>query len=101
MSAQPKAANDIRDKVWSMPLDEIDVSDPNLFRDDTIGYYFERLRDESPIHKSSTERFGDFWSITRHDDIMAADIDHKTFSSEPAITIRDVPEDIKRNVLEL
>jgi hypothetical protein len=37
-----------REKVWAMPLDEIDVSDGYLFEDDTIGWYFERLRQRGP-----------------------------------------------------
>ena len=31
-------------EAWRMPLDAIDVSDPQLFQDDTWYPYFERLR---------------------------------------------------------
>ena len=40
MSAQPH-------DVYSMPLDQIDVSDPQLYQDDTYYPYFERLRREA------------------------------------------------------
>jgi cytochrome P450 len=86
MSATLKAGHNAkRDQVWSMPLDSIDVSDPVLHRDDTVGYYFERLREQAPVHLTNNERFGKFWSVTRYADIMAVDIDHETFSS-PAKT---------------
>ncbi len=85
-----------RDKAWSIPLDAIDVSDPALHRDDTVGYYFERLRKECPVHLGNTERFGSFWSVTRYQDILQTDMNHKVFSSEPSINIRDLPAEFRR-----
>ena len=32
---------------YDIPLGEIDVSNPRLYRDDTIGAYFERLRKDA------------------------------------------------------
>lgn len=90
------AADEIRAHVAGLDLDRIDVSDPALHRDDTVGYYFERLRRECPVHYAETERFGRFWSVTRYQDIMATELDHKTFSSEPSITLRDLPEEFRR-----
>ena len=40
---EPDAA---RDEAWSLPLEDIDVSDPVLHKNDTIGFYFDRLREE-------------------------------------------------------
>ncbi|HPU50947.1 MAG TPA: hypothetical protein PK359_05255, partial [Burkholderiaceae bacterium] len=54
-----------REKVWAMPLDQIDVSDGYLHEDDTIGWYFERLRKEDPVHYCKSSRFGPYWSVTR------------------------------------
>lgn len=97
MSAVMKSeSNAVRDQAWSVPLEDIDLSDPALHQNDSIGFYLERLRDECPVHFKSTERFGDFWSVTRYNDIMAVDTNHETFSSEPAITIRDVPAEFRR-----
>lgn len=90
---EPDAA---RDEAWSLPLEDIDVSDPVLHQNDTIGFYFDRLREECPVHFGRTERFGDFWSVTRYKDIMAVDTNHAVYSSEPAITIRDVPSEFRR-----
>ena len=85
-----------RERVWSMPLDSIDVSDPEVHKNDTVGLYFDRLRAEAPVHLAQTERFGKFWSVTRYKDIMSVDTNHAVFSSEPAISIRDLPEEYRR-----
>ena len=37
-------------EAFSMPIDEIDVSKPRLFQEDTIGHYFARLRRDDPVH---------------------------------------------------
>ncbi|MGE0310573.1 MAG: cytochrome P450 [Lautropia sp.] len=71
--------------VAAMPLSSIDVSDAYLFRDDTIGLYFERLRREDPVHHCSESRFGPFWSITRFEDIRRVELDHEVFSSEASL----------------
>ena len=37
---------------YSIALDEIDVMDPLLFHEDKHWRYFERLRQEDPVHLS-------------------------------------------------
>jgi cytochrome P450 len=81
-----------RAKAYSIPLEEIDVADPELFRTDTFWPYFERLRAEDPVHYCKEHEFGPYWSVTKFDDIMFVDTHHDLFSSEPSITIVD-PED--------
>ena len=71
-----------RDQVWSTPIDQLDPSDGYRFRDDTIHLVFERLRREDPVHYCAQSRFGPFWSITRYQDIMAVEVNHKVFSSD-------------------
>lgn len=71
-----------RDKAWSVPLESIDVSKGYLFEQDLVGFYFERLRKEAPIHHVVSKRHGGFWSITRYDDIMKVELDHENFSSD-------------------
>jgi len=34
----------------SVPLEKINVADPELFSTDTMWGYFERLRKEDPVH---------------------------------------------------
>ena len=73
---------DTAGKVAAIPIDEIDVARPSLFQQDTIGLYFERLRREAPVHYCRESYVGPYWSITKFDDIMAVDTNHKVFSSE-------------------
>jgi cytochrome P450 len=76
------------------PLEKIDVSDPRLLEQDAWRPYFARLREEDPVHYQAESPFGPFWSITRFDDIVAVDSNHEVFSSEPAIVIGDMVEDM-------
>ncbi|MBL4864099.1 MAG: cytochrome P450 [Rhodobiaceae bacterium] len=73
------------DEVYSIPLDKIDVSQPALFRDNAIWPYFERLRNEAPVHYCADSPFGPYWSITKYNDIMAVDTNHAVFSSESGL----------------
>ncbi|MGV8997089.1 MAG: cytochrome P450 [Parvibaculaceae bacterium] len=68
-----------------MPLDKINVSDPDLFVDDTVGEYFARLRRDDPVHYCADSTYGPYWSITKYNDIMAVDTNHKVFSSEAGV----------------
>ncbi|HSG90948.1 MAG TPA: cytochrome P450 [Pseudomonadales bacterium] len=70
-------------------LEEINVSDSRIFEQDLWRPYFARLRADAPVHLQAHSDFGPFWSVTRFDDIKAVDMDHHTFSSEPAIIIGD------------
>ncbi len=79
--------------AYSMPIEELDVSNGRLFQHQKHWAYFERLRKEDPVHLTENEEFGRFWSITKFKDIMAVDTNHPVYSSEPAIVIGDPPED--------
>lgn len=76
------------------PLENIDVSDPRLLEQDAWRPYFARLREEDPVHYQADSPFGPFWSVTRFEDIVAVDSNHQDFSSEPAIVIGDMVEDM-------
>ncbi len=80
---------------WSVPLDEINMSDPTLFQTDTLWGYFERLRKEDPVHYCKESMFGPYWSLTKFNDIMQVDKNHALFSSDPGITLPDRQEDFK------
>ena len=66
----------------TMPLEDIDVSDPRLLEQDAWRPFFERLRREDPVHYQANSAFGPFWSITRFEDIVAVDSNHDGFSSD-------------------
>jgi cytochrome P450/predicted MFS family arabinose efflux permease len=66
----------------TIPLEDIDVSNPELWRTDSFWPYFARLRREDPVHYCRTSRFGPYWSVTRFADIMEVDTNHEAFSSD-------------------
>lgn len=69
-------------EINDIPLDQVDVSRPELFRDDTWQPWFARLRREDPVHFVEGTANGAFWSVTRHDLIKQVDTNHQVFSSE-------------------
>jgi cytochrome P450 len=83
-----------RARVAAIPLAEINPADAQEFVDDSVGYLFERLRREDPVHRSRSPIPGvdSYWSITRYQDIMHVDSHHDIFSSENGITLLDFPE---------
>jgi len=82
-----------RAEAWAMPLETMDVSLGERFRDNTMWPFFERLRAEDPVHYCAESEFGPYWSVTKYNDIMTVDIDHKVFSSQGAITIANPDQD--------
>jgi len=77
----------------SVSLDDIDVSRAELMQSDTHWGYFQRLREEDPVHYCKDSMFGPYWSITKFNDIMEIEKHHELFSSAPGITLADRPED--------
>jgi cytochrome P450 len=78
-------------------LSHLDPSDPALYQNEAWGPLFARLRREEPVHFCAESRFGPYWSLTRYKDIMAAEVDHATFSSEAGgIQLIDQPKDMAR-----
>ena len=95
-SANTETQRAARAEAFSLPLDQIDVTKPRLFQDDTIGHYFERLRRDAPVHWQSNTFYGPFWSVTKYQDIMAVDSNHAVYSSDwrqGGIALYDGPPD--------
>jgi len=46
------------------PLSEFHPDDPERFQTDTLSPYFERLRNEQPVHLCSTSPVGAYWSAS-------------------------------------
>ena len=68
--------------INSIPLAELDVSQPELFHHDSWQPWFARLRKEAPVHFLSDSVNGPFWSVSTHDLIKEVDTNHEVFSSE-------------------
>jgi cytochrome P450 len=83
-----------RARVAAIPLTEINPANAQEFVDDSVGYLFERLRREDPVHLSHSPIPGidTYWSVTRYQDIMHVDTHHEVFSSANGITLMDFPE---------
>src|ERR1700722_606359 len=71
-----------RAKAFATPLSEFHPGNPELFRSDTLWPYFERLRNEEPVHFCTTSPVGSYWSVTRYADIMHVDTNAAIFSSD-------------------
>lgn len=76
--------------AYAIPLEDIDMSKGEYFQNQQHFALFERLRNEDPVHFCDSELIGRFWSITRYEDIVAVDTNHKQFSSEPSIFLTTI-----------
>ena len=75
-------------EALAQPIEQFCAARTSLFATNTELPFFERLRNEDPVHWCETGNYEPHWSITRYDDIAAVDLDHKRFSSAEAITLR-------------
>src|SRR5580700_9481370 len=83
--------------AYSIPLEAIDVSDPQLYQDDAWYPYFERLRREAPVLYCRESRYGPYWSVCKYKDIMQVEVNHGLYSSElGGIAVEDPPKGLER-----
>ncbi len=87
-------ASAARQRAFSVPLEEIDVTDWALYRSNTHWPYFERLRRDAPVYFHQQSRVGPYWSITGFHDMKRIDADNQRFSSLDNITVLDVPKEL-------
>lgn len=78
-----------------IPLDQIDVSQRELWSENVKWDFFKRLRDEAPVHYCKESEVGPYWSVTRFTDIMEVENNWQVFSSDPTIVIDDPDEDFE------
>ncbi len=76
-----------------MELSDVDLLDPDVFREGRHHEMFRVLREQDPVHFTEEPDGGQgFWSVTRHADLIAVNRDHEVFSSaEQGISIPDIP----------
>ncbi|MEM1433775.1 MAG: cytochrome P450 [Pseudomonadota bacterium] len=75
----PEASHSEVDRT---PLEDIDVSRPERFQQDSWQPWFQRLREEAPVHYLKDSVNGPFWSVTSHALIKEVDSNNTVFSSE-------------------
>jgi cytochrome P450 len=78
----------------TIPLNVIDLSNPGLYQQYVWQPYFRRLRREAPVHYRKESPLGPSWSVTKHKDIIALEVNHKTLSISAlgGITLSGRPE---------
>ncbi|HVJ01977.1 MAG TPA: cytochrome P450 [Sphingomonas sp.] len=78
-------------------VDPLDVSRPELYRDDLWHAPFRRLRAEAPVYRCEHSDFGPYWSLSTYKPIVQAESLPEIFSSHAGgITIADLQDgDIK------
>jgi cytochrome P450 len=90
---------DLKARATTLPIDQIDPSDPRIFHEDVWQPYFERLRREAPVHYVKDSPYGPYWSVAKYKDIVQVEVNHKTFSSSDelgGIQINDAPKGMER-----
>ncbi|AJP70623.1 cytochrome P450 [Sphingomonas hengshuiensis] len=78
-------------------VDPLDVTRPELYRDDTWHEPFRQLRAEAPVRYTPDSAFGPYWSVSSYKGIVAVESLPELYSSEAGgITVADLQEgDIK------
>src|SRR3978361_273578 len=71
-----------REEAYATPLKDFHPGAPRLFQNDTLWPYFERLRNEEPVHYCTNAPIEPYWSVTKYNDIMHVDTNHGIFSSD-------------------
>jgi len=70
---------------------DTDLTAVNLFQGRRHEAVFDRLRREDPVFYQAESASGPFWNITRYEDVMAADTDHRVFSSRDLSLVENLP----------
>jgi cytochrome P450 len=95
----PPLDDAVQSAAGSVSLDEIDVSDPQIYQDDTWYPYFARLRRDDPVHHVRESRYGPYWAVTKYKDIMQVEVNHQIYSSASelgGIQIEEQPKGMDR-----
>ncbi|QDX27819.1 cytochrome P450 [Sphingomonas suaedae] len=78
-------------------VDPLDVTRPELYRDDIWHEPFRQLRAQAPVYRCENSAFGPYWSISTYKPIVEVESLPDLYSSQAGgITVADLmPEDIK------
>jgi cytochrome P450 len=73
-------------------VDPLDMTRPELYRDDTWHEPFRQLRAEAPVYRCENSAFGAYWSVSTYKPIVQVESLPEIFSSQPGIVIADLQE---------
>ena len=68
-------------QVDPVAIGAVDVSRADLWRDDSAVALLDRMRRLEPVHFCPNSAFGPYWSLTRYEDIVRAELRPSLFSS--------------------
>lgn len=86
-------------KEADMRIDPLDVSRPELYRDDLWQAPFRELRATSPVHYVEDSGFGPYWSVSSYKPIVQAESLPDLYSSQAGgITLADFIENSPTDV---
>ena len=68
---------------------EADLYSPDSYVTAAPHETFDKLRSDCPVHKQAHPDGGDYWLLTRHQDVVDVSRDHRTYSSERAFVMVD------------
>ena len=75
---------------WTMPIADIDLSHPGIWKTGEYLPFLARLRRDAPVHYCRNSAVGPYWSVLKFRDIMEVDTSPAIYSSEPTIGIVDL-----------
>jgi cytochrome P450 len=79
----------------NLPIDQLDISRSEWFKDESARGLFKRLRSEAPIHYRATSEYGAFWSITTHrhiQEILSLPLRYSSASENGGVSIFDAED---------
>ncbi len=82
----------------------VDISDPDLFVAGVPHERFRRLRHDEPVSWHPEADGAGFWALVRHEDVVAAGKDWRTFSSARGSTLDELDDEqlaVRRSMLDL
>ena len=80
----------------------MDVADPKLYEANSFHSKFKELRQNDPVHFCEDSPYGPYWAITRYEDIVAVDMNHRAFSSAAGgISIFDTPVNAQSSFINM
>ena len=88
------------EKVSQIPASGFDMARPELFASEEVLDMFKILREEDPVHYAENKQFGPMWHVTRYEDCIAVDTDHKRFSSSDQYGGIQIDDEIARPAVE-
>jgi cytochrome P450 len=70
------------------------LADPDTFQDGPPWALYKQLRDEEPVAWTPEDApHSGFWSVTRHEDIVAVSRDWETFTSSKGVSLEELDQD--------